>query len=286
MARPTYYPEWATTDTTLPVAGTSNKQRPKESLRTIGWDKTQIPAAEELNWQLDNVYDWVVHFDTLNSIAKTVNFIGDVSGSFSFSNNSSTIGDVNLQVADNSHNHTSSNISDATFEATPNRVAKRDSYGNCDFVRVGIQAGSASNPSLFWGEIADDSGFYHPADGVIGVSIDGINVGNFNSSGWTGKVASVGDNVSILTGTVLHGGTIPLPSGYTQDQCKWFVSMNNDNTSLTEWDWEESLTVLQYHMICEADVNRVVSCFSTIFKQGVGLVTHAGTANYIIIGVK
>lgn len=129
MARPTYYPEWATTDTTLPVAGTSNKSRPKESLRTIGWDKSQIPAAEELNWQLDNVYDWVVHFDTLNSISKTVTFIGDVSGSFSFSNNSSTIGNVNLQVADNSHNHTSANISDATSSNTPLTVIKRDANG-------------------------------------------------------------------------------------------------------------------------------------------------------------
>ena len=286
MAKPTYYPEWATTDTTLPVAGTSNKSRPKESLRTIGWDKSQIPAAEELNWQLDNVYDWVVHFDTLNSISKTVTFIGDVSGSFSFSNNSGTIGNVDLQVADNSHNHTSANISDATSDATPNMVARRDLYGNCKFVRVRVEAGSAANPSLYWAETDDDTGFYHPADGSIGIAIDGTSIGAFNSTGWTGQINSISPNISILTGTILHGGTIPLPSGYTQAQCRWFVSMNNDNTSLTEWDIEESLTVLHYHTICEATAGRLVNCFSTVFKQSTGLTTHAGTANYMIIGFK
>jgi len=33
-----------------------------------------------------------------------------------------------------------------------------------------------------------------------------------------------GDSVSMLQGTIAHGGTIPLPSGYTEGQCRWIVS--------------------------------------------------------------
>jgi len=63
MAKPTYYPEWASLDATLPNTGNVNKVRPKESLRTIGWDKGQIPAAEEFNWHFDNVSDWIQYLD-------------------------------------------------------------------------------------------------------------------------------------------------------------------------------------------------------------------------------
>lgn len=283
MARPIYYPEWATTDTTLPVAGTSNKQRPKESLRTIGWDKTQIPAAEELNWQLDNVYDWVVHFDTLNSISKTVNFIGDVSGSFSFSNNSSTIGNVSLVVADNSHNHTSSNISDATSDPTPSSIVKRDAYGGTQLEKLGITgAGSAQYPSLVLDEVADDTGLYHYGEGKIGVAADALSVGYFGSEGWNGNVtgnltgnvignastvSSVSGNISMLTGTIAHGGTIPLPSGYTESQCKWIVSTS------------------QQYNDGDTGVN-VINCFCTGRVVTTNMDGLSGTANYMIIGVK
>lgn len=57
--QPTYTPDWALTDATLPVAQTANKIRPKESLRNIGYDKDQIPTAQELNWQLHNIAEWI-----------------------------------------------------------------------------------------------------------------------------------------------------------------------------------------------------------------------------------
>lgn len=282
MARPTYYPEWATTDTTLPVAGTSNKQRPKESLRTIGWDKTQIPAAEEWNWQFDNINDWVVHFDTLNSISKTVNFIGDVSGSFSFSNNSSTIGNVSLQVADNSHNHTSSNISDATSEATANMVAKRDSSGNIKFNRICATGGDSATPSFYFSELANDTGFYSQSDGYIGVSCNATPIGYFGDGGLhmptygehagnSSTVTTISGNISILTGTIAHGGTIPLPGGYTESQCRWFVSPNKlaDGTA-------DNI----HEFTCSAEGTRTV----TLLIEG--NVFAGNLANYMIIGSK
>lgn len=38
------------------------------------------------------------------------------------------------------------------------------------------------------------------------------------------SVIPAGNDVAALQGTVAHGGTIPLPGGYTQGQCAWFLS--------------------------------------------------------------
>lgn len=59
--QPTNKPEWATTDVTLPTAQTPNKIRPSEVLRTTGYDKDQVPTAQELNWQLNNIHLWIEH---------------------------------------------------------------------------------------------------------------------------------------------------------------------------------------------------------------------------------
>lgn len=59
MPAPEFYPEFAIDDVNLPGTGAANKQRPDNTLRTIGWDKGQSPTAEELNWQFNNLYDWV-----------------------------------------------------------------------------------------------------------------------------------------------------------------------------------------------------------------------------------
>jgi hypothetical protein len=80
--------------------------------------------------------------------------------------------------------------------------------------------------------------------------------------------------VSILTGQISNGGTIPLPDGYTEDQCHWMVSpcsitMGADIT----------------HIHCSANGTRTVTCYS-IRSSGDDPVHVSGTANYMIIGVK
>ena len=78
-------------------------------------------------------------------------------------------------------------------------------------------------------------------------------------------------SVSVLTGTISHGGTIPLPSGYSEGQCRWHVSTSNikdfggDDVSLT------------HHCFT---TGRVVSCYTD------GTFSANGNANYIIIGYK
>ena len=86
-------------------------------------------------------------------------------------------------------------------------------------------------------------------------------------------------NVAVLTGTIAHGGTIPLPSGYTEAQCKWMVSTNSQITALSTDGTDD-----REYIRCFT-TGRVVSCYiSTLNTPEV--VKEPGTANYIIIGVK
>lgn len=106
------------------------------------------------------------------------------------------------------------------------------------------------------------------------------NAGEVNAA-WKRSITT-GD-IAILTGTVNHGGTIPLPSGFTQDQCKWFVSMNYDHQN--SWDvYEGGPAYIHYLSQCAADANRVVTARTYIYELGGWLAN--GIANYIIIGVK
>ena len=42
-----------------------------------------------------------------------------------------------------------------------------------------------------------------------------------------GTLANPAPSVLVVTGTVAHGATIPLPTGYTDSQCKWMVGPQN-----------------------------------------------------------
>jgi hypothetical protein len=84
-----------------------------------------------------------------------------------------------------------------------------------------------------------------------------------------------GAQVAIGAGTIAHGGTIPLPSGYTEGQCKWMVSMNNTG-------YGSGFTLLELDV--SANGTRTVNCRA--FRAGDPSSWENHTANYIIIGVK
>jgi hypothetical protein len=83
--------------------------------------------------------------------------------------------------------------------------------------------------------------------------------------------SSVAASVGVLTGTIANGGTIPLPAGFTQAECKWMVSVGSVSSSHGDHHASHNLT----HT---ADASRVVT------TTGIG--GGSGTANYIIIGIK
>ena len=89
------------------------------------------------------------------------------------------------------------------------------------------------------------------------------------------QIRSFGMQVAVLTGEIADGGTIPLPDGYTEAQCKWMVSMRNIPY---ERDY-------MYYICTQCGtIGRVVSCYFAYYQKGHR--SCRGTANYIVIGVK
>ncbi len=139
MAKPTYYPDWATETVTLPGTGNTNKIRPKETIRTVGMDFGQIMTAEELNWILNNFGLWIHYLvDEFNPtlpntylplVGTKITMAGDATGNVTWNGNKAVT--LSIQVVDNSHNHLSANITDATSNTvTPNVLVKRDANGS------------------------------------------------------------------------------------------------------------------------------------------------------------
>ena len=90
------------------------------------------------------------------------------------------------------------------------------------------------------------------------------------------QIRSFGTQVAVLMGEIADGGTIPLPDGYTEAQCKWMVSVRNTEIRLAD--------INPRYIMCNMS-GRKVSCYSAYpAKHGESL--RKGMANYIIIGVK
>ena len=88
------------------------------------------------------------------------------------------------------------------------------------------------------------------------------------------QIRAFGTQVAILTGSIADGGTIPLPDGYTEAQCKWMVSMRHanliQNTSFLFQGW---------------DVYTDGRSVRSLVKQSRGGKSN-GVVNYMVIGVK
>lgn len=134
MAKPEFYPDWATTDTTLPSTGNTNKVRPKQVLREVGVDYGQLLTAEETNWLFNNTGQWVRYLadEYLDTIPLTylpkngtqLSFTGDITGTATWTGNNTT--SVVLQSA---------TLNAATSDPTVNTLVKRDSGGSFGALR-------------------------------------------------------------------------------------------------------------------------------------------------------
>ena len=271
---------WASSDVNLPNLAGPNKVKPIDDLILKGWDFKQKPAADEFNYVLNNMGQYISYLNE----DMTYTFSGDVTGSVTSSGSEDI--NFNISVNDNSHNHTSANISDATSIATANTVVKRDANGDAAATNwVGHLTGNADTASALQTTRTINGTSFNGSSNITtnswGASrtftINGATTGSANVDGssnitLTTTLQTLGSNIGILTGAIAHGGTIPLPSGFSESQCSWLVSVNNvrvknDNTSDI--------------LICET-LGRVVSIYMEGTDQGV----LTGIANYIIIGVK
>lgn len=101
---------------------------------------------------------------------------------------------------------------------------------------------------------------------------------NFQATSFRLADDTVVGAVSVLTGVIANGGTIPLPSGYTEAQCHWFVSPNKLQVDDDSWNYCYTSAV-QYDN--QATAGRVVTLFSDQRRGDANV-----RANYMIIGVK
>lgn len=242
MARPTEEVVlWAAQDVTLPALAGPNKVLPISDLINKGWDMNQKPAADEFNYLLNNYAKWLVYLDEksggaspdapeVDSLPSTTP-LRDTEGKGCFkgikASNTPRANSFNMMDTYNSKTSISVSIDgneignfvfsgliasgDSTSGLACNTAGTH--YGNV----VGNVTGNADTATIAnkWKKAriitfnGDVKGFML----LDGASNVGCNL-----------TVSSTSSVAILTGSISNGGTIPLPAGYTESQCKWIVS--------------------------------------------------------------
>lgn len=112
-------------------------------------------------------------------------------------------------------------VIDATSLNTPDTIVLRDGSGNFSAGSITASLNGNAGTSTKW-QTARTLTLSGSVSGTA--SMDGSGNVTLNTS-----ITSSG--VSILTGYLASGETIPLPSGYTEAQCKWTTSLRSINAT-------------------------------------------------------
>ena len=104
-------------------------------------------------------------------------------------------------------------------------------------------------------------------------------------------------DISVTSGIINHGETLPIPSGFTENECTWLLSMNQSNVEGWLWDIKENGAYNYINLECRREGRKVH--VGTKFKGqdslwkddryigNGGVETFIpGTANYVCIAVK
>lgn len=230
---------WASDDVILPNAQRPNKSLPSESLIQTGWDLSQKPAADEWNYLLNNNGQYIKWL---------------------------------IEEKINEFLKKSENLNDLANKATA-----RTNLSVYSKAEVNSKTISAGNGLTGGGDLSSNRTISMGNPSTVGAGSSNSTVSGASST--HSHALDVTGNVAVLTGTITHGGTIPLPSGYTEAQCKWMVSTNSQVTALST-DGSDDRTYIRCFT-----TGRVVSCYMSN-KNAPEVVKESGVANYIIIGVK
>ena len=221
---------WATDDVVLPVSGQQNKIRPQDSLIETGWDQTQKPSAEEFNYLLNNLAQWIEYYGVENITSLLTQYLRK----------------------------------DQNLADLPNKATSRtnlDVYSKTEVDNKTITAGTGlidggtigSNPTINMG-----------TPSTVGNGSTNSTAADTHNHALTLTTS----NISILTGTVTNGQTIPLPSGYIEAQCYWLASARTIGETTSQGDFSVTTS------------GRVVSITVD------GAPSASSSASYIIIGYK
>lgn len=221
---------WASDDVILPNAQRPNKSLPSESLIQTGWDLSQKPAADEWNYLLNNNGQYIKWL-----IEEKIN---------EFLKKSENLNDL----ADK-----------ATARTNLDVLSKSEVNSKNILSGAGLTGG---------GDLSIDRTISMSTPSTVGAGSSNSTVSGASST--HSHALDVTGNVAVLTGTISDGGTIPLPSGYTESQCKWLVvpsKMSDDgNNDMSSFQVTTS--------------GRVV----TVLVDG--NVYPGNYASYIVVGVK
>lgn len=219
---------WASDDVILPNAQRPNKSLPSESLIQTGWDLSQKPAADEWNYLLNNNGQYIKWL---------------------------------IEEKINEFLKKSENLNDLANKSTAR--ANLDVFSKSEVNSKNILSGAGLTGG---GDLSIDRTISMSTPSTVGAGSSNSTVSGASST--HSHALDVTGNVAVLTGTIAHGGTIPLPSGYTEAQCKYTAFPATIGATTADGDFSVTLS------------GRVVS----ITVDGVTSATSS--AGYIIIGVK
>lgn len=262
---------WASDDVILPTAQRPNKSLPSESLIQTGWDLSQKPAADEWNYLLNNngqYIKWLIE-EKINEFLKKSENLNDLANKATARTNLSV---YSKAESDANFLDAASNLSDLNNTTTAR--TNLDVFSKSEVNNKNILSGAGLTGG---GDLSIDRTISMSTPSTVGAGSSNSTVSGASST--HSHALDVTGNVSILTGTIAHGGTIPLPSGYTEAQCKWSVSTSSQVTALST-DGSDDRTYIRCFT-----TGRVVSCYMSN-KNAPEVVKESGVANYIIIGVK
>lgn len=91
--------------------------------------------------------------------------------------------------------------------------------------------------------------------------------------------------IAVLSGVIWHGGTIPVPAGFSRSQCQYIVGLNDSGNGA--WDVDENGTYPQYRTRCSVNQSTgVVTALRDVVNHGVGNVQTGCMANYMVIATR
>lgn len=269
MAQPTYLPLWATDDTTLPATGETNKVRPREVLRTTGWDMGQIPTCEEWNWMFNNIYLWIeylsgIYADATNLATPNTLALRDDEGSLAFhdlavendltvANDLSTSGSLTVGSAaqitgdltvDGDANVVEGNLIVKKSSSSSYAIVHIDSSGDTNsgssvdyafnnVVMGDVRVNKNTDNSTFMGIAVNPAGDWTDRRVTL-LEVDGSSTkvgvnGNFTTSG-TASFSQVEVTGGNIDGTTI-GGSTPSPGTFSTLQANNSITLDGDVTS-------------------------------------------------------
>lgn len=125
----------------------------------------------------------------------------------------------------------------------------------------------SNDPSIGHNHNGPGKGAPIPGSAIAGAVATATNASSITTAAFTSHFA-------IETGTVGHNQYIPLPVGFTQEQCKWIVSLYSINGQ------EADKQSVSWQCYANPSTRQVTCLYSSFFG------TFTGTAFYMIIGVK